>query len=141
MYFPTSNHYFDKLELLYQDEVNDEVEDEDNECLICLEIIDKTNSICIKIQNIFYNKDCLCDGWIHQYCLDIWYAQNKKCPICLCIMTENEIHDKVIIYHDIVIRNINTTFCLFTRYFCYVFIFLNIIFLLDKVLQFIILYK
>lgn len=36
------------------------------------------------------NKSCLCDGWIHVYCLDIWYVNNKKCPICLCDMIKNE---------------------------------------------------
>ena len=148
MYFPTSNHYFDKVELLDDSSKIDNVQDnqenqaneliEDNECIICLEIIDKTDSVCMKIKNIFYNKECLCDGWIHHFCLDTWYIQNKKCPICLCLMTKNQIHDIVITTHDFVIINITTNFCLFMRYLFYIFIFFNILFLLDEVLHFII---
>ena len=59
MFFPTSNHYFEKVEILDDCSLIDNVQDnedneliEDNECLICLEIIDKTDSICIKIKNI-----------------------------------------------------------------------------------------
>lgn len=150
MYFSTSNHYFDKVELLddyskIDNEDNELIEDnqliEDNECLICLEIIDKTDSICIKIKNLFYNKDCLCDGWIHQYCLDFWYIQNKKCPICLCIMTKHEIHeihDKVIRNHDTIIANITSKLCLIVRYLFYFLICFTILLLLDNVIYFII---
>jgi len=140
MYFSTSNHYFDKIELLddysnidnLQDNEDNEVI-EDNECLICLEIIDKTDSICIKIKNLFYNKDCLCDGWIHQYCLDFWYIQNKKCPICLCKMSkndENEINDLVIRSHDSLITNISSSFYIIFRYFLYMYLFINFMFFL-----------
>jgi hypothetical protein len=134
MYFPTSNHYFEKVELLDDYSKIDNVQDneliEDNECIICLEIIDKTDSICIKIKNLFYNKDCLCDGWIHQYCLDFWYIQNKKCPICLCKMSKNEIDDIVIRTHDSLITKIKTTLCLVFRYFLYMYLFINFMFFL-----------
>ena len=140
MYFSTSNHYFDKIELLDDYSNIDNLQDnedneliEDNECLICLEIIDKTDSICIKIKNLFYNKDCLCDGWIHQYCLDFWYIQNKKCPICLCKMSkndENEINDLVIRSHDSLITNISSSFYIIFRYFLYVYLFINFMFFL-----------
>jgi hypothetical protein len=108
MYFPTSNHYFDNLDeltnysLTYDIHIdNDKGYDigifehiiENNECLICLEINDNSDNICIKIQNMFYNKDCLCDGWVHHYCLDIWFIKNNKCPICLCRMIKNEINE------------------------------------------------
>jgi hypothetical protein len=80
MYFPTSNHYSDDSQNC------DNTTDENNDCLICLEINDKTDNICIKIQNEIYVKSCLCDGWVHEYCLDIWYVKNNKCPICLSSM-------------------------------------------------------
>jgi hypothetical protein len=140
MFFPTSNHYFEKVEILDDCSLIDNVqynEDneliEDNECLICLEINDKTDAICIKIQNNFYKKDCLCDGWIHQYCLDFWYIQNKKCPICLCKMRKNDIDDIddiVIRTHDSLITKIKTTLCLVFRYFLYMYLFINFMFFL-----------
>jgi len=134
MFFPTSNHYFEKAELLDDYYIIDKSEEsEENECLICLEINDKTDTICIKIQNKFYKKDCLCDGWIHQYCLDFWYIQNKKCPICLCKMTkndENEINDLVISIHDRLITNIISTFYKIFRYFLYMYLFINFMFFL-----------
>lgn len=163
MYFPTCNHYFDKVEPLDECSIIDTVQDiednentententkysEDHECLICLEINDKNDFICIKIQNMFYSKDCLCNGWIHHYCLDIWYIQNKRCPICLCKMSKNETNDKLVNNHDIVIRNhdivitnISSTLCLFIRYSIYIFIFFNMIFLLDQIIQITILF-
>ena len=129
MYFPTNNHYFDDS----QNSQNFANIVENNDCLICLEINDKTHAICIKIQNKFYKKDCLCDGWIHQYCLDFWYIQNKKCPICLCKMTkndENEINDLVITIHDRLITNIISTFYKIFRYFLYMYLLINFMFFL-----------
>ena len=93
MYFPTNNHYFD-------DSCNSENYMnfvENNDCLICLEINDNSDNICIRIQNQFYTKECLCDGWIHEYCLDIWYVKNNKCPICLSTMNKNQIIEPNII--------------------------------------------
>lgn len=83
MFFPNSNDYFD-------DSHNFVNIVEDNDCLICLEINDKSDNICIRIQNMFYTKECLCDGWVHEYCLDVWHVKNKKCPICLSNMNKRE---------------------------------------------------
>jgi hypothetical protein len=95
MYFPTSNHY-------YEDSQNcDNTTDENNDCLICLEINDKTDNICIRIQNQIYSKECLCDGWVHEYCLNIWYVKNNKCPICLSTMNKNQLNElNIIIIHE-----------------------------------------
>jgi len=112
MYFHTTNHYFEKLEDL--DELNnfkdseDSIEEKDNDCLICLEIKDKTETDCIKLRNDLYIKACLCDGWIHYYCLDIWYIKNHKCPICLILMTKNE--SKPLDEYDITSNTIRTIF-------------------------------
>jgi len=97
MYFPTSNHYFEDSRNS-QNFVNIV---ENNDCLICLEINDNSDNICIRIQNQIYSKECLCDGWVHEYCLDIWYVKNKKCPICLSIMNKNQlIEPNIIIIHE-----------------------------------------
>jgi hypothetical protein len=143
MYFQICNHYFDEEEPLVECSVNDTLQDNEHnehneysECLICLEIKDKNDFICIKIQNIFYSKNCLCDGWIHHYCLDFWYTQNKGCPICLCKMSKNEIIDKVITHNnEIAITNVTPTFCLSVKYLLVMFIFFNILFLLHEVMQ------
>jgi hypothetical protein len=66
-------------------------------CLICLEINDNSDNNCIRIQNQLYTKECLCDGWVHEYCLDIWYVKNNKCPICLSIMNKNQLNELNII--------------------------------------------
>jgi hypothetical protein len=86
MFFPTNNDYFDDSNNSKKF-VNIV---ENNDCLICLEINDDSDNICIRIQNMFYTKDCLCDGWVHEYCLDVWYVKNKKCPICLSNMNKNQ---------------------------------------------------
>jgi hypothetical protein len=119
MYFHTTNHYFEKLEDL--DELNNSqhsmesnsnndllIEENTNDCLICLEIKDKTETDCIKLRNDLYIKACLCDGWIHYYCLDIWYIKNHKCPICLILMTKNE--SKPLPEYDVTTNTIRTIF-------------------------------
>jgi hypothetical protein len=93
MYFPIGNHYFDDSSYKHD---NNNVKIENNDCLICLEINDTSDNICIRIENIFYTKECLCDGWVHEYCLDIWYVKNNKCPICLCNMIKNELRENEI---------------------------------------------
>ena len=120
MYFPIIDHYFDDNDddndknVTYNNICNIEY----NECLICLEIIDNTNNNCIKLQNIFYEKVCLCDGWIHHCCLDNWFTNYEKCPICLCNMVKNDI--------CVTDQNHHTTTTLFAhiKYFCLLFCFL-----------------
>jgi hypothetical protein len=89
MYFPISNHYLD--DFYKTDNNSDNIEK--NECLICLEINGNDDNICIRIENHFYIKECLCDGWVHEYCLNIWYIKNNKCPICLCNMIKDDLDD------------------------------------------------
>jgi hypothetical protein len=97
MYFPTNNHYFD-------DSCNSQNCMNfvgNNDCLICLEINDNSDKNCIRIQNQLYTKHCSCDGWVHEYCLDIWYVKNKKCPICLSTMNKNQLNEvNIIIIHE-----------------------------------------
>ena len=86
MYFSTTDHYFDDTSGSRKCETNIETDD----CLICLEINDQTGVSCIRLHNLYFSKLCSCDGWVHEYCLDIWYINNKKCPICICDMSKNE---------------------------------------------------
>lgn len=88
MYFSTCNHY---LYDIY--DLNNVVEY--NTCFICLEIKDFYNDeYCINLRNKIYIKTCVCNGWIHTSCLNIWYNKNKNCPFCLCKM-EKKIDEKV----------------------------------------------
>ena len=101
MYFPTSDHYFHYDSENIQTSQNcDNTTHENNDCLICLEINDSSDNICIRIENNFYTKDCLCDGWIHKYCLDVWYVKNKQCPICLSTMNKNQLNEPNIIINQ-----------------------------------------
>jgi hypothetical protein len=101
MYFPTSDHYFHYDSQNTQTSQNcDNTTDENNDCLICLEINDKSDNVCIKIQNQIYVKSCLCDGWVHEYCLDVWYIKNKKCPICLSNMHKKQLVVTNVIIHE-----------------------------------------
>ena len=133
MYFPTNNHYFD-------DSCNSENYMnfvETNDCLICLEINDNSDNICIRIQNQFYTKECLCDGWIHEYCLDIWYVKNNKCPICLSTMNKNQIIEPNIIIPEqppLTIFNRNNFILLIKFAFLWLFIF-NLILMLSSILN------
>ena len=133
MYFPTNNHYFD-------DSCNSENYMNfvgNNDCLICLEINDNSDNICIRIQNQFYTKECLCDGWIHEYCLDIWYVKNNKCPICLSTMNKNQIIEPNIIIPEqppLTIFNRNNFILLIKFAFLWLFIF-NLIFMLSSILN------
>lgn len=88
MYFSTCNHY---LYDIY--DLNNVVEY--NTCFICLEIKDFYNDeYCINLRNEIYIKTCVCNGWIHTSCLDIWYNKNKNCPFCLYRM-KKKIDEKV----------------------------------------------
>jgi hypothetical protein len=67
-----------------------------NECFICYDVDDDLKSKPIKLKSqINYTKQCSCDGWIHQGCLDSWYTKQKKCPICRCKITKINTDKKV----------------------------------------------
>jgi hypothetical protein len=143
MYFPSIDHYFgnddndddeineynNKIKhdndnnIYYYDSKNiiNNNNDDNNDCLICLEIYDITNKNCIKLQNVFYIKTCICDAWIHHYCLDIWFNNNNKCPICLCKMTK-KMMDEIKDTNQENCYNMNTLFR-DAKYFCLLFCF------------------
>jgi hypothetical protein len=143
MYFPTSNHYFEDS----QNSQNFVNIVENNDCLICLEVNDNSYSICIRIHNQVYTKDCLCDGWVHEYCLDVWYVKNKKCPICLTLMNKNQLVESNETPVEIMTTTTNSNIMLFNRnnfclaikftfsliFLCYLFLMLSSIIL--KILE------
>ena len=58
-------------------------ENKENECFICFEVSNKYEKNPSRLSNkIDYFKNCQCDGWIHDNCLEKWYLLNETCPIC-----------------------------------------------------------
>ena len=57
---------------------------EPDQCFICYESANyNAYESLIKLNvNIYYFKECVCDGFIHKKCLDKWNILNKSCPIC-----------------------------------------------------------
>jgi len=97
MYFSRCDHYLCDAEDLHNTDNVDTLENmneanhvfEYNICFVCLEIKDpRQNEYCITLHNNLYIKMCTCNGWIHKSCLNIWYNQNKRCPVCLCKMIQ-----------------------------------------------------
>ena len=95
MYFSRCDHYLCDADDLDNTDNTDTLENmneanhiiECNICFVCLEVKDPCqNEYCITLHNNLYIKVCKCNGWIHKRCLNIWYKQNKQCPVCLCKM-------------------------------------------------------
>ena len=94
------------------------------ECFICYETVfeDELNPIKLN-SNTNYIKYCKCDMFIHKKCLNIWYENNKKCPICRKYMSENttttEILNKrgYILFSYIIKKNIIKIMRVFTILF------------------------
>ena len=82
MYFKLTEHYEDFPE---------DDPQEQNECLICLEINthDNLKPIDFKTQQIYFKK-CDCGGQIHLHCLCEWYETSNSCPICRSYMKKYE---------------------------------------------------
>jgi len=53
---------------------------ESPECFICFDDL-KDKPIQLKNQTYYYKK-CKCNNYIHKKCLDDWYENKHKCPIC-----------------------------------------------------------
>jgi len=60
------------------------------ECFVCYEIRNDLEPSTISLKSdVKYIKNCSCNGWIHKKCLDIWYTNQRKCPICRKEIREN----------------------------------------------------
>jgi hypothetical protein len=132
MYFSTCDHYLYDADELDNTDENDTIENikdanhtiEYNICFVCLEVEDQfENEYCITLHNSLYIKVCKCNGWIHKSCLNIWYNQNKQCPVCLCKMIEKTELTDSIIYSKVKkifeIVNLNITYIKLGFYFVF----------------------
>ena len=62
-------------------EINDTYNNEDS-CIICLDVFDKNNIMFDNVHNITVKKDCSCNYFVHITCLNEWLKESEKCLIC-----------------------------------------------------------
>jgi hypothetical protein len=56
---------------------------EENECFICFEVSNQYEKYPLRLKYLEeYIKNCNCDGWIHNSCIQMWCDTNNTCPIC-----------------------------------------------------------
>lgn len=83
MIFRVYEHYDDDESLLSQ-YCNDEIEI----CFICYEVKTPLELNPTSLRKQLYYKHCMCDGLIHNKCLEIWIHKQSKCPICRAILIQ-----------------------------------------------------
>jgi hypothetical protein len=65
--------------------------DKPDDCFICYEFVTNYEPCTISLRcQVNYDKTCGCDGWIHKKCLERWYLNQKKCPICRLAIYERQ---------------------------------------------------
>lgn len=129
MYFSTCNHYLYDINNVDAMNISNNLV-EYNICFICLEIKHYyDDEYCINLHNEKYIKTCVCNGWIHTSCLDIWYNRNNNCPFCLSKMIKKiENNNNMFLFEKV---NIVVQFIRFYLYFIFlVWFYYNLIFLL-----------
>ena len=90
MIFSTFDPYNDKPNTYNTKSIDNSQPDRDDDCFVCMETV-LNNKQTIKLnKQIFYLKQCQCDGNIHQECLDKWIRTNNVCPICRSSMIQND---------------------------------------------------
>ena len=56
---------------------------EQHECFICFEVSNQYEKTPSRLNNIIhFLKNCHCNGWVHNNCLEIWHKNHETCPIC-----------------------------------------------------------
>ena len=98
-----------------------------NECLICLEILDNDQKKTIVSKNavfeyssgIEYYLDCNCNIHIHETCMMDWIKQRQNCPICLTSMCKFE--------RWVIIRNLGVIIIVTGAFMCVLLTFMNIL--------------
>jgi|SaaInlV_150m_DNA_4_1039716.scaffolds.fasta_scaffold07293_3 hypothetical protein len=76
-----SNEFVQKLYNDFLMEINDTYNNEDS-CIICLDVFDKNNIMFDNVHNITVKKDCSCNYFVHITCLNEWLKESEKCLIC-----------------------------------------------------------
>jgi hypothetical protein len=81
---PTIIHITDDANANSESETSpNAIEDKElHECFICLEHYINGERAEIMKSHSFYSKTCVCNGYVHAYCLKKWYIVASYCPIC-----------------------------------------------------------
>ena len=91
----------------------DNVEPKGNECFICYEYF-LDNKYSKKMSSILeYCKNCNCDVFVHNVCLNKWFDIYKNCPICRKAITKTNA------CFTILITSRNTCYFIFTFFIKY----------------------
>ena len=98
-----------------------------DECFICYELSTDLEMCPIRLNTqIHYNKQCRCDGWIHNQCLDKWFKNKKSCPVCRLEIykSENNIYSviSVIAYSNRIYIVMYKTLCKIATMISYFFL-------------------
>lgn len=89
MLFNVCEHYYSSYDLIYYEKDLDDKSNM-NECCICLGYLDSLGFKTVNYKiNQNYIKECDCDGWIHNSCLDKWFKKHMKCIICRGIIIKS----------------------------------------------------
>lgn len=130
MYFGVVDHYnYDTYDLINVETINN---DNIDQCFICFEIKCPNGNYPIKLNSkLYYYKKCSCDGFIHKFCLDIWYNKSSRCPICRDIIEKRTQFTKLLLYNGtnilFIYLNIKNNIGIIFRYFFIIFLFFEII--------------
>lgn len=82
MIYRVCEHYYDNQSIRERQH--------NSECFICFETKTETGSLIIALKNQkIFIKNCICDGPIHNECLELWFLNSKKCPICRVNVIQN----------------------------------------------------
>jgi hypothetical protein len=90
MLFRVCEHYYENQEMFQNNY---------NECFICFEyeMGNEKKPIYLQKQQLYLN-NCICDGNVHNLCLQKWFNIHKSCPICRIKVVEYN-NATVIIYN------------------------------------------
>lgn len=117
MIFRVCEHYYNDFISI---ENSENIEHSEGECFVCFEIKTENEYKPFQLinQNI-YVKQCNCNGWIHQNCLEIWLKKsNNKCPICRKKIVKN-IYIVLVYYQKVsnLIANLTPIFFILTCFY------------------------
>ena len=76
MLFNVCEHYYSSGDIK-------SLENDIVDCFVCMEKYDYLGNRTVSYNtNINYIKQCRCDGWIHDTCVEKWFKKNLRCLIC-----------------------------------------------------------
>ncbi len=119
---------------------SDRMKLKDNVCIVCLENSDHklSESSFMNSENLKLEKNCSCECFIHQSCLEPWICKNGSCPICrkkmAAVVFRNAMQDEnyfIVLYFRTIItsnnlRQVMLFICKLTRV-CFLLVYFGLI--------------